>query len=189
MYLITDANGPPKHDEISFVNHFNRMYFPPYMVNLVVLSDIGLILWCWCLYKIYLIIGLVNLLYFYVVPYLIVNHWLVTITFLQHTDWNIDRFTPVEWTWLRGAFSTIDRDYGTFLNYTHHHIQDSHVIHHLWSKMPHYNAIKATKLLRESPIFGKYYMYSNETWYGALWKIIGQGRWTKKNKEVLVLKK
>ena len=44
LYLITDATGPPKHDELSWVNHFNPYceYFPQYMVNLVLLSDIGL---------------------------------------------------------------------------------------------------------------------------------------------------
>ncbi len=148
------------------------------MVNLVLLSDIGLIAWVWCLFRIYKVIGLSNFVFFYFVPYLIACHWLVTITFLQHTDWNIDRYKPCEWTWLRGAFGTIDRDYGAFLNYAFHHIHDSHVIHHLFGTMPHYNAIKATQCLQESAVFKKYYMKSRETWYGALWNIVGRGRWT-----------
>ena len=47
---------------------------------------------------------------------------------------------------------------------------------------------KATKYL-ESEIFSKYYMESKETWYGALWKIVGQGRWTKKDENTLIIKK
>eukprot|EP01084_Bolivina_argentea_P293606 504997_1 len=49
LYLLFDVTGPPGHDDISFVNHFNPycLYFPKYMVNLVVLSDIGLIGWIW----------------------------------------------------------------------------------------------------------------------------------------------
>eukprot|EP00484_Ammonia_sp_Unknown_P015802 CAMPEP_0197074326 /NCGR_PEP_ID=MMETSP1384-20130603/211051_1 /TAXON_ID=29189 /ORGANISM="Ammonia sp." /LENGTH=286 /DNA_ID=CAMNT_0042513167 /DNA_START=1554 /DNA_END=2414 /DNA_ORIENTATION=+ len=189
LYLLVDATGPPKHDEISWVNHFNPYcaYFPSYMANLVVLSDIGLIAWIWCLYRIYTVLGFVNLVFYYFVPYLIVNHWLVTITFLQHTDWDIDRYAPVEWTWLRGAFGTIDRDYGVFLNYAHHHIQDSHVIHHIFSSMPHYNAIEATQHLKKSK-FGGFYRESKESWYGALWKIVGQGRWYKKDEHVLQMK-
>lgn len=119
------------------------------------------------------------MLSYYFIPYLIVNHWLLTITFLQHTDWNIDRLTSSEWTWLRGAFGTIDRDYGAFLNYAFHHINDTHVVHHLFATMPHYNAVQATVLLKQSPVFGKYYKKSKETWYGALWGIMGKGRWVK----------
>ena len=145
--------------------------------------------WVWCLYQLYKVIGFSNMVCLYLVPYLITNHWLVTITFLQHTDWNIDRYNPSQWTWLRGAFGTIDRDYGAFLNYAHHHIADSHVIHHLFSTMPHYNAIKAPKFLKESPVFGKYYNESKESWYGAMWNIIGRGRWVKKNENTLQIKK
>merc|ERR1712013_717686 len=125
-YLFLDVTGPPKHDEVSWVNHFNPYcdYFPNAMANWVVLSDVGLIAWLWCLWRAVSVFGGWNVVFFYLVPYLITNHWLVTITFLQHTDWHIDRFMPLEWTWLRGAFGTIDRDYGVFLNYVHHHIAD-----------------------------------------------------------------
>ena len=153
------------------------------------ISDIGLVAWAWFLFRCYKNFGAMNILFYYFIPYLIVNHWLVTITFLQHTDWDIDRFAPSEWTWLRGAFGTIDRDYGMFLNYAHHHIADSHVIHHLFSKMPHYNAIRATKFLKESPVFGRYYNESRESWYGALWNIVGTGRWMKESDHVLTFKK
>eukprot|EP01084_Bolivina_argentea_P224385 379449_1 len=87
-YLFADVTGPPAHDDISWVNHFNPYcaYFPKYMINLVLLSDIGLIFWCWCLFHIYKFIGLYNFIFYYFIPYLITNHWLVIITFLQHTD-------------------------------------------------------------------------------------------------------
>jgi len=191
LYLIFDVTGPPKHDELSWVNHFNpySAYFPPSMVNLVVLSDIGLIAWIWCLYRLYRVYGAMNVVFSYGIPYLIVNHWLVTITFLQHKDWDIRRYAPSEWTWLRGAFGTIDRDYGQFLNYAHHHIADSHVIHHLFSTMPHYNAAKATRYLKESPVFGRYYNESAEPWYSAMWNIVGTGRWMRESEHIITLKR
>merc|ERR1711997_1126365 len=158
------------------------------MFHLVVLSDIGLLIWVYYLYKVSCTFGVMNIMFYYLIPYLIVNHWLVTITFLQHKDWNIHRYAPSEWTWLRGAFGTIDRDYGVFLNYAHHHIADSHVVHHLFSQMPFYNAVKATKILRESPVFGRYYKESKDTWYGALWNIIGTGQWSKESEHVLTFK-
>lgn len=181
LYLFLDVGGPPKHDELSLVNHFNPFcaYFRESMAIWVMVTDIGLIGWMWCLYRIYLMIGGMKFLSYYFIPYLIVHHWLLISTFLHHTDWNIDRFSPSEWSWLRGVFSTIDRDYGWFLKYTFHHINDTHVIHHLFPKMPHYNAVEATMILKQSPVFGKYYKKSKETWYGALWDIVGKGRWIK----------
>lgn len=75
----------------------------------------------------------------YIVPYLIVNMWLVMITLLQHTHPSLPHYTDKEWEWLRGALSTVDRSYG-FLDIVFHHIADTHVAHHLFSTMPHYHA-------------------------------------------------
>jgi fatty acid desaturase len=38
---------------------------------------------------------------------------------------------------MRGGLSTIDRDYGIFNNI--HHDIGTHVVHHLFPQMPHYN--------------------------------------------------
>ena len=48
----------------------------------------------------------------YIVPYLIVNLWLVMITLLQHTHPSLPHYNDSEWEWLRGALSTVDRSYG-----------------------------------------------------------------------------
>ncbi|KAK9824841.1 hypothetical protein WJX81_005778 [Elliptochloris bilobata] len=96
------------------------------------------------------------LLKVYVVPYLIVNAWLVTITLLQHTHPALPHFAAGEWDWLRGALSTVDRSYG-FLDHMFHHIADTHVAHHLFSGMPHYHAREATAVLK--PLLGPYYQF------------------------------
>ncbi len=49
-----------------------------------------------------------------------------------------------EWTYMRGGLSTIDRDYGIF-NKIHHDI-GTHVVHHLFPQMPHYNLEEATEV-------------------------------------------
>ncbi len=54
-----------------------------------------------------------------------------------------------------GALSTVDRDYGWFLNTAHHHIADTHVLHHLFSQIPHYHAREATEAIK--PVLGSYY--------------------------------
>lgn len=49
-------------------------------------------------------------------PLMVVNFYLVLITLLQHTHPSLPHYDDAEWDWLRGALSTVDRDYG-FLNY------------------------------------------------------------------------
>jgi omega-6 fatty acid desaturase (delta-12 desaturase) len=109
---------------------------------------------------------------YYLIPYLIVNAWLVCITLLQHTDVFIPHYTPKSWNFVRGALTTVDRDYGWFLNHAFHHIQDSHVAHHLFSQMPHYNAIKATPYLKEK--LGEYYLYDKTPVWKALIRAVGR---------------
>lgn len=46
-----------------------------------------------------------------------------------------------EWSYLRGGLTTLDRDYG-LINNIHHDI-GTHVIHHLFPQIPHYNLVEA----------------------------------------------
>ena len=45
----------------------------------------------------------------------------------------------LQWDWLRGALSTVDRSYG-LLDIAFHHIADTHVLHHIVSQIPYYHA-------------------------------------------------
>jgi omega-6 fatty acid desaturase (delta-12 desaturase) len=74
----------------------------------------------------------------YFAPLLVVNFFLVMITLLQHTHPALPHYKGEEWEWLRGALATVDRDYGLFLNTVHHHIADTHVLHHIFSQIPFY---------------------------------------------------
>merc|ERR1719316_2006989 len=58
-----------------------------------------------------------------------------------------------EWSYLRGGLTCLDRDFG-ILNNIHHDI-GTHVIHHLFPQMPHYNLLKATQHLKK--VMGPYY--------------------------------
>ena len=49
-----------------------------------------------------------------------------------------------EFSFMRGAFLSIDRPYGKIINILHHHIGSSHVVHHVCPTIPHYYAKKAT---------------------------------------------
>lgn len=70
----------------------------------------------------------------YAGPYVVCNGWLVLYTLLQHTDVDVPHLgerTKVEWSWQRGAFLTVDRPYGIVLDFLHHEIGSTHVVHHL----------------------------------------------------------
>lgn len=77
-----------------------------------------------------------------------VNHWLVLITFLQHTDPLLPHYRASEFTFVRGALATLDRnllgDCGSIMGWVGAHatngISETHVLHHVSSKIPHYNA-------------------------------------------------
>lgn len=64
-------------------------------------------------------------------PLLVVNAWLVLITWLQHTDVDVPHFDSENWSFIKGALHTIDRPYGKVLDFLHHRIGSTHVAHHV----------------------------------------------------------
>ncbi|ETO23123.1 hypothetical protein RFI_14063 [Reticulomyxa filosa] len=135
----------------------------------VTASVVAIFVWVWILYRLTLHFGVVLMLKNYFVPYLWVNIWLIIITFLHHTDLAVPKYYSEKWTWLRGALGTVDRDYG-IMNVLHHHITDTHVLHHIFSQIPHYHAQEATKALLDSHLIDEYYLYDPTPWYVALWR-------------------
>lgn len=102
---------------------------------------------------------------FYLMPYLVFVMWLDLVTFLHHTDAEIPWYRDQDWYFLKGALSTIDRDYG-FVNPIHHHI-GTHVVHHIFLSIPHYHLLEATEAVK--PVLGRYYRKSNQPIWQALW--------------------
>jgi omega-6 fatty acid desaturase (delta-12 desaturase) len=171
-YLLFDAAGPPTHAGDIWTSHFNpfcKLFRASRQKFFVFCSDVALAAWIYVLVRLTNTFGIAPMVKFYFIPYLIVNFWLVTITFLQHTDPEVPRYNGDEWNWLRGALGTVDRDFGIF-NVLHHHIADTHVIHHLFSKMPHYHAQEATAALRQSGLLDNYWLEDCTPWYMALWR-------------------
>ncbi|MEO0407842.1 MAG: fatty acid desaturase [Cyanobacteria bacterium P01_A01_bin.135] len=100
--------------------------------------------------------GWVALVTYYVMPYLVFVMWLDLVTFLHHSEADIPWYRGKGWTFLRGALSTIDRDYG-WVNWVHHDI-GTHVAHHIFLNMPHYHLREATEAIK--PVLGEYYRKS-----------------------------
>ncbi|EIW66753.1 hypothetical protein TREMEDRAFT_45585 [Tremella mesenterica DSM 1558] len=169
MYLTTNASGQTHYP--AGTNHFTpkAVIFRASQYWQVIWSDIGICLALTVLgYWIYKR-GFAEFASIYLVPYLFVNHWLVLITFLQHTDPLIPHYSAEKWTFARGALATIDRNFlGPVGKYILHGICETHVAHHIASKIPHYNAWEATAALKT--YLGPHYYESEENILAAFWR-------------------
>lgn len=166
LYLAFNVSGR-KYDR--FACHFDP-YGPIYNDRergQIFASDAGVVAALCLLGRLAVSRGLSWVACYYCVPLLIVNGFLVLITFLQHTHAALPHYDSSEWDWLRGALATVDRDYG-LLNKVFHNITDTHVAHHLFSTMPHYHAMEATKAIK--PILGEYYRFDGTPVYKAAWR-------------------
>ena len=112
--------------------------------------------------------GTMTVIKFYGIPYLFLNFWLVLITYLHHTHPEVPHYRDAVWNFQRGASLTIDRSYGKFIDHFHHHISDTHVVHHLFSTIPHYHAQEATYYLKKA--MGKHYQSDNTPIALAFWQ-------------------
>ncbi|CAM9119095.1 unnamed protein product [Scytosiphon promiscuus] len=85
----------------------------------------------------------------HVVPVMIMNYWLVMVTYLQHHEADTETFDDSDFHFATAAMETVDRKYGWGIDDAHHNITDGHVAHHLFfTKIPHYNLKKATAAIR-----------------------------------------
>ena len=133
IYLLTHWGG---REYPGWANHFNPWspVFRPKERLEVLISDAGLAAVIYGLYLAAQSFGFATVVKTYIIPYFVVHVWLVLITFLHHTHPECPHFNDKEWSWLKGALSTVDRSFG-FLNIIFHRITDTHVLHHLFSQV------------------------------------------------------
>lgn len=157
MYLIRNATGQRSYPR--FTNHFqpSSVIFAPHQRDQILLSDVGVLLWIAALVYSSMTFGFGTMMRVYGVPYLWVNSWLVLITFLQHTDPMLPHYRAAAFNFQRGALSTLDRSllggagpfFGWLGGFLTHGISETHVLHHVCSKIPHYHAWEASDALRK----------------------------------------
>ncbi|KAF2746701.1 delta(12) fatty acid desaturase [Sporormia fimetaria CBS 119925] len=170
LYLFNNVTGHNNHERQSEgkgkgkrngwfggVNHFNPSspLYEKKDEHLILLSDLGLGLTLTALAYVGRNFGWTNLLVWYGIPYLWVNHWLVAITYLQHTDPTLPHYDSTAWTYTRGAAATIDREFGFIGRTLLHGIIETHVLHHYVSTIPFYNADEASEAIKK--VMGKHY--------------------------------
>jgi len=173
VYLLTGATGGP---ERGVTNHFwpyapfSKALFPTRWAKRVVTSAAGVVA-VFSLLAIWALIAgsVVPVLALYVGPYLVCNAWLVAYTWLHHTGTETPHYDGQDWSFVRGAFCSIDRPYGRFLDVVHHHIGSTHAAHHLFARIPHYHAAEATEALKAH--YPDLYRYDPTPIPKALWQV------------------
>ncbi|PSK37545.1 hypothetical protein C7M61_003249 [Candidozyma pseudohaemuli] len=173
FYLATNATG----QSIPGVSWWAKSHYAPkspiFEKNqfwYIILSDIGILATVFGVYTATQAFGAFPVLVNWFFPWLWVNHWLVFVTFLQHTDPSMPHYSEKEWTFARGAAATIDRDFGFVGQHIFHDIIETHVLHHYVLRIPFYNARKATKAIKE--VMGEHYRYEGESMWKSLWKVL-----------------
>jgi omega-6 fatty acid desaturase (delta-12 desaturase) len=169
LYLFKNASGQLHYPKGT--NHFSpsSVIFKPSHKWQILASDLGILLTAAALAYWSYMRSFTEMFIIYFIPYLWVNNWLVFITYLQHTDPMLPHYSADKWTFARGALATIDRSFmGPIGEYILHGICETHVAHHISSKMPHYNAWEATEALKA--FLGPHYHKATESMFVSIYK-------------------
>jgi len=156
-HILWNASGQKRYPKGT--SHFSpsSIQFKSQHHDLIIISNVGVFLWLTTLSTFIYVYGFATVFRLYLVPYLWVNHWLVLITFLQHTDPLLPHYRAPEFTFPRGALATVNRnlmgDCGRIMGWigahATHGISETHILHHVSSKIPHYHAWEASAALKK----------------------------------------
>mmetsp|Transcript_61883 Transcript_61883/g.147371 ORF Transcript_61883/g.147371 Transcript_61883/m.147371 type:complete len:462 (-) Transcript_61883:283-1668(-) len=176
-YLLAGVTGGPVR---GMTNHFfplppfstgqkNTELFPGQWKKKVWLSDVGIVAMMGVLAAWSATYGFTHMAALYLGPLAITNCWLVLYTWLQHTDVDVPHYEGENWSFLKGAFMSIDRPYGPIFDFLHHRIGSTHVVHHIDCTIPHYRAKAATEAVAAA--FPDHYLYEGTPIPQATWRV------------------
>ncbi|KAG5718825.1 Delta(12) fatty acid desaturase [Termitomyces sp. T112] len=172
-YLFTNAMGNQMYPP--WTNHFqpSSPLFKPHERNGIIASNVGLSAMSCVLYLWTREVGFHNFLKFYFAPYLLANHWIVMLTYLHHSDPSIAHYRAKQWSFLRGAISTVDRPLlGWAGRFFLHNVSHDHVAHHLFSSIPFYNQPYVTEAIKK--VLKEDYNYDSTNTFRALYRTFSQ---------------
>ncbi|KAK5655726.1 hypothetical protein OQA88_5263 [Cercophora sp. LCS_1] len=188
MYLMFNVSAGPNSKQKEggwlHVSHFEptSAVFRPNEAIFIALSDLGLAITGYLLYLAAGVVGWKTVVLMYVVPYMWVHHWLVAITYLHHNHPDVHHFEADSWTFVKGALATVDRDFGFVGRHLFHGIIDTHVVHHLFPRIPFYYAEEATEAIK--PVIGNLYHKETRSFIGQLWSTWTTCRYVEKDPAV-----
>ncbi|KAF5313871.1 hypothetical protein D9619_013113 [Psilocybe cf. subviscida] len=172
-YLFTNAMGSPMYPPGT--NHFqpSSPLFKPHERNGIIASNIGLSIMSTILVLWTREVGVTNFLKLYFVPYILANHWIVMLTYLHHSDPTIAHYRNKQWSFLRGAVSTVDRPLlGWAGRFFLHNVSHDHVAHHLFSSIPFYNQPLVTEAIKK--VLKDDHNYDSSNTFRALYRTFTQ---------------
>ncbi|KAJ9271130.1 hypothetical protein DTO212C5_2788 [Paecilomyces variotii] len=189
LYLFFNVSAGVKSKQREEPNWWRMSHFEPrsavFRLNeavYIALSDLGIGLTLTALYFASTAIGWPAVFLLYIVPYFWVHHWLVAITYLHHTHPDVHHYTPEGWTFVKGALATVDRDFGWVGRSLFHGIIDTHVVHHLFPRIPFYKAEEATEAIK--PLLGDLYHCEQSSFIGQLWSTFTTCRYVEDDPKV-----
>ncbi|KAG5644193.1 hypothetical protein DXG03_008856 [Asterophora parasitica] len=168
-YLLFNVSGQPNYPR--WTNHFdpNSILFMDSQRNAVIMSNLGIGSVILFLRHACSVHGFSEVVKYYGIPWLLVTHWFIMITYLHHTDPVVPHYRGKVWNAQRGAAATVDRPFlGWQGRFFLHDVAHYHVIHHFFPKLPFYNGEEATKHLKA--FIGEHYISSDKPAFRALWE-------------------
>jgi len=186
-YLFFNLLGSPAYP--SGTNHIfpSSPLFMETDRNSIIISNISVGTMLALLYRFSSLYGFAALTKLYIIPYMITNHWIVLITFLQHTDPTIPHYRNSQWSFVRGALTTVDRPLLGWMGRVFlHNVSHDHIAHHLFSSVPFYNLPEVTKELRL--ILGEDYNYDSSSTVWSLYRSFTQCRFVEDHGGILFYK-
>lgn len=169
IYLTKNTMGSKMYPPGT--NHFNPQspLFKDHQRKSIALSNIGLTVMA----SILTYVGPTLVAKYYLIPYLLTNHWIVMFTYLHHSDPTIPHYRRTEWSFLRGAAATVDRPLlGWMGRFFFHNISHDHVAHHFFIKAPFWNGPEITKAIRT--VLKDDYNYDSTPTFYALYRSFTQ---------------
>ncbi|CAL1703512.1 unnamed protein product [Somion occarium] len=183
-YLLFNVSGQKKYPK--WTNHFdpNSILFRKDQRNQVIMSNLGLLAMTLAVKYACAQFTAANVIKFYGIPWLLVTHWFIMITYLHHTDVLLPHYRGKEWNFQRGAAATVDRNFlGWQGRFFLHDVAHYHVIHHFFPKMPFYHGPEATQYLKR--FIGDHYAYSDKPVFKALWESYNNCQFVEDEGEIL----
>lgn len=111
FWYILFKNAPGRHSYFYYLFSSTRR-----QLLLLVLSFLVLAGTLALLFFLVITIGWYTIIVYYGTPLFVFASWLVMVTFLHHNDDTTPWYTNETWTYVKGALSSVDRDYGFFVN-------------------------------------------------------------------------
>ncbi|CAK5266778.1 unnamed protein product [Mycena citricolor] len=167
-YLLFNALGSPQDPPGTNASHEWLLLVPEDFWN-IVLSDAGIVVVLSIVMKYGIQVGAASLFKQLIIPYLLCHHWVVMMTYLQHSDPTLPHYRRGQWTFLRGSLATVDRPLLGFIGrMCLHNVSHDHVGHHLFSSIPYYNQPEVTKRIKA--VLGEHYNEDSTNTFYALYR-------------------